>query len=82
MYSVEYKWTKLDTPVTTINIVVVKASKWNPQLMSNKSEAIHLPMYIVHVEPITAVSKNDNKDRKNDKKMAAGAKKQAPLVPI
>jgi hypothetical protein len=38
MYSVEYKCTRHETPVTTINIKAVTLSKRNPQPAVNKSE--------------------------------------------
>jgi hypothetical protein len=41
IYSVEYKWTKDETPQTTINIVVDNASKQKLQLIINNSECIH-----------------------------------------
>ena len=41
MYSVEYKWTKHETKVTTINIIPVKLSNKKPQDTENKSESIH-----------------------------------------
>jgi len=64
MYSVEYKCTKLETPQTTNNIVVDKGSKKKPQLTLKSSELIHWPKFILHVEPITAVSNKANKDKK------------------
>jgi len=39
-------------------------------------------MCIVQVDPITDVSKNASRDKKKDKKMANGAKKHEPDVPI
>ena len=41
MYSVEYKWTKAETPQTTINIVVDNESKQKLQFTTSNSECIH-----------------------------------------
>ena len=68
--------------MTTINIVVDKVSKQKLQFTINNSEANHSEINKWHVEFKIAVSKNENRDNKNVKKIANVDKKQAPFVPI
>lgn len=56
IYSVEYKWTSDETPVTTINITVDKGSKIKPQLITKSSEVNHGAKKTSQFEPIITVS--------------------------
>jgi len=51
MYSIEYLCTKVDTVVTTINLVTVKLSYLLPQDTVNLSLSIHRPLDKVTVFP-------------------------------
>ena len=82
MYSVEYKWTSEETPLTTINITVDKGSKQNPQLIIKSSEAIHGAKKISQLEPKITVSKKAKRESKKEVKMANVDKMHEPLIPI
>jgi hypothetical protein len=51
MYSVEYRWTSVETVSTTISITYVKASTEKFQLISNRPETAHTPSEAVCVTP-------------------------------
>lgn len=82
IYSVEYKWTKEETPETTINITVDNASKQKPQLTTKSSEVNHGAKKISQFEFRITVSKKANKERIKLKKIAKVDKIQDPLIPI
>jgi len=79
---VEYKWTKDETPETTINITVDSESKQKLQLTIKSSEINHGAIKISQFELKTTVSKKAKSESKNDKKIAVVDKIQAPLIPI
>lgn len=82
MYSVEYKWTNEETPETTINITVDNESKQNPQLTTKSSDTNQEAKKISQFELKTTVSKKLKSEIRNDRKMAAVDKIQAPWIPI
>ena len=56
IYSIEYKWTKDETKVTTQHIETVKLSNINPQSTFSTSESIQLVNLIYVQQPIKATS--------------------------
>ena len=82
MYSVEYKWTKDETPETTISITVDNESKQKLQLITSNSEANQGVKKISQFELNITVSKKAKSDNKKDKKIAVVDNIQAPLIPI
>ena len=81
IYSVEYKWTKEETPETTINITVDNASKQKPQLTTKSSEVNHGARKISQVEFIITVSKKAKRERIKLRKIAKVDKIQEPFIP-
>ena len=56
IYSVEYKWTREETPETTINIVVESESKQKPQFTTKRSEDNQGAIKMLQQDPKIAVS--------------------------
>lgn len=57
MYSIEYRCTKDETPVTTINMITVKGSKKKPQFAVKLSQLIQSATKIIQLEPLSVISK-------------------------
>jgi hypothetical protein len=82
IYSVEYKWTRLEIPQTTKSITEESPSKQKPQLAIKSSDENQEVRWILQVEPKTAVSNKLKRDKKNAKIIASVDSKHAPEVPI
>lgn len=78
MYSIEYRWTKLETPVTTINIITVKGSKKKAQFAMRLSQCIQSIAKIKQFEPLTVISKKTKSESKKVKKIDVVETKQQP----
>jgi len=69
MYSVEYRCTKQETPVTTMSIITAKESNRKPQPQNSNSELNHWQREMVQIELHMATSKNAKTESRNDKKI-------------
>jgi hypothetical protein len=82
IYSDEYKWTRLEIPVTTHSIITDKLSNVKPQLIINKSDSIHGAIATLHTELKTSVSNKQKNEMKKANAIANVDNKHAPDVPM
>jgi len=81
-YSVEYKCTKDDMPVTTHNIIIVRPSNKKPHSIRRSSQIIQGEITTLQIEPQIATSYKPKTDNRKLVAIADVDIKQLPLVPI